>query len=192
MASFKIYTQYDVIFLKYFYYKIIHNALEDVKTDNEKKMIFDLYQHVLPELTRLSYMESNKVTNLKQEFKNDVDVVNNYFIKGKNLIKMIDIYKNSYPNIYIPDPGINLDKILNINNFKKIILLIIQRMVYGHISKNCIVFKNREERWKTKLDNDIVIGFFEELKFNYLAKLFMQIDKILELRVIDICQKNKN
>lgn len=183
-----LYAQYDVMFLKYFYYRIINVATKDESTDLGKKAIIELYKHVLTQLTQYIYLESNSITFLRNKCKEEVDVLNNYFVKKPNtIIKMIDIYNQVLPDLSTVNPMVDIDKILKVNYFRTTVATIIKRMVYGHISQKCRVYKDKSTLWTDKLYNKFILDFFTELKFNYLYSMFKDLDGTLEAKVRNIC-----
>lgn len=183
-----MYAQYDVIFLKYFYYRIIYVATEDEETDVGKRTIIDLYKHVLNELTRVVYLENNNITYLKTKCKEEVDAVNNYFIRSKNgIIKMIDIYNKVSINLDTVNPRVSIDKLIKVSHFKSFIMIIIKRIVYGHISYKCRVQKDKMTIWTDKLNNQFIFDFLEQMGYHYLLRMFKELDKNLENRVKQIC-----
>lgn len=185
-----LYSQYDVIYLKYLYYQIIYTATLDFPTDLEKKTIIQLYKHVLNEITRFVYLEKNKITLLLAKCKEEVDPVNNYFIrKPTGILKMIDIYNQSFTNLESFNPRASIDKIIKVSHFKIPILTLIKRLIYGHISRKCRVYKDKATIWTDKLDNRFIFDFFSELKFTYLLNMFKDLNKTLETRVSVICSR---
>jgi hypothetical protein len=183
-----LYAQYDVIFLKYFYYRIISVATLDESTDIGKKNVIDLYKHVLSELAQFVYLENNDITFLKSKCKEEVDVVNNYFIrKSNNILKMIDIYNQVSNNLSTTNPVADIDKIIKVNHFKASILILIKRIVYGHVSRMCKVYKDKSTIWTDKLSNQLIFDFFKEMGFNHLYSMFKELDGILEIKIRLIC-----
>lgn len=183
-----LYAQYDVIFLKYFFYRMIYVATEDEKTDIEKKNVIVLYKSVLTELTQFVYLENNNITFLTAKCKEEVDVVNNYFIKkSTGIVKMKDIYDQVSKNLSVVDPKVDIDKLIRVNHFKKKILFIIKRIVYGFISQKCRVQKDKSTVWMDKFENKFILNFFEEMKFHCLYNIFKNLGVILEPRVKMIC-----
>lgn len=185
-----LYSQYDVLYLKYLYYQIIYTATKDVQTALEKKTIIRLYKNTLNEITRFVYLERNDITLLLAKCKEEVDPVNNYFVRKSNgILKMIDIYNQVSSNLESFNPKVSIDKLLKVNHFKVPMITIIKRMVYGHISKQCRVYKDKSTVWIDKLDNQFILDFFAELKFNYLLGIFSDLDKSLESKISIICSK---
>lgn len=186
----ELYAQYDVIFLKYFYYRMIFVATEDESTDAGKKSIIDLYKHVLTELTQFVYLENNNVTLLRNKCKSEVDVVNNYFIKKlSGSVKLIDIYQKASTDLSTTNPAVEIDKILKIGHIRNTIIIVMKRIIYGHASRYCKVYKDKATLWIDKLHNKFIIEFFEVMQFHYLASMFNELDKILEVKVKAICNE---
>ena len=114
-----LYAQYDVIFLKYFYYRMIYVATEDEETEIGKKVIIELYKNVLTELTQFVYLENNEITFLSSECNEEVIVVNNYFARKPNgILRMIDIYNQVSTGLMTTNPVVDIDKLLKVNHFK--------------------------------------------------------------------------
>ena len=181
-----LYAQYDVLFLKHFYYKIINIATKDEDSDVQKKNIMILYQNILTELTQFVYLENNGITFLRDKCKEEVDVVNNYFIKKKGeIIKMVDI--NNQISVGLVTNYVDIDKIIKVNHFKKTVLTIIKRIIYGHISQKCHVFKDKNTVWVDKLYNRIIVDFFEENKFKCLQIVFKELDEIIGIKMKSYC-----
>lgn len=183
-----LYAQYDVIYLKYFYYRIIYLATEADDTSQGKKSTIDLYKHVLNELTRFVYLERNNITMLKKQCKTDVDVVNNYFIRNKNgILKMIDIFNNVSTGLQTYNPRVDIDKLALVNHFKDPIMTLVKRIVYGHISTKCKVQKDKSTIWTDKMSNQFIFDFLEVMGYEYLYKIFKELNGVLETRVKEIC-----
>lgn len=183
------YAQYDVLFLKYLYYVIINKATQDESTDLGKKEVIELYKHVLNEITRFIYLENREVTFLLKKCKEEVDPANNYFIRKTNgILKLIDIFNSVSINIHTTNPKVSVDNLLKVNHYKKSILLIIKRMVYGLLSRRCRIMKDNSNIWSDKLDNQFIFDFLITIKFYYLERMFKQIEGILRDRIIESCK----
>jgi hypothetical protein len=183
-----IYAACDVIFLKYFYYRIIHMATEDEESDLGKKAIITLYKHVLNEITRFVYLERNNITSLMAKCKEEVDVINNYFIKRPNgILKMIDIFNKVSVDLNTTDPKVNINKLIKVNHFKVPVMTIIKRIIYGFVSQKCRIQKDKSTIWTDKLSNQFIFDFLEEMEYFYLLKMFKDLSKTLEVRIKEIC-----
>ncbi|AEQ60727.1 hypothetical protein [Acanthamoeba polyphaga mimivirus] len=182
------YAAYDVLYLKVFYYRIIHVATEEDSSDIGKKNIIELYKHLLNEITRFVYLEQNGITLLMAKCKEEVDVVNNYFIRNsEGITKMIDIFNQVSLGLETSDPKVNVDSFSKVNHFKRPITTIIKRIVYGFISYRCRIYKDKSTIWTDKLDNQFIFDFLAKMKFNYLNKMFKELSKTLESRIVAIC-----
>ncbi|XWV25996.1 hypothetical protein QJ857_gp1084 [Tupanvirus soda lake] len=183
-----LYAQYDVIFLKYFYYRMIYVATDDETSDIGKKATIELYKNVLTELTQFVYLENNNITFLRSKCKEEVDVVNNYFVRKPNgILKMIDIYNLISTNLSTSNPSVDIDKILKVNHFKSTVTILIKRIVYGHISQKCRIYKDKATMWTDKLSNQLILDFLKQMEFNYLFSMFKELDKLLESKVKLTC-----
>lgn len=188
-----LYAQYDVIFLKYFYYRIIYMATLDVNTELEKKDIINLYRHVLYELTQFIYLEKENITFLTIKCKEQVDLINNYMMKTNNqTLKLIDVYNNISIDLVTFAPKIEIDKLLKVNHYKTRLIIIIKKIVYTIISQKCTIYQNKNTIWKETLSNQFVFDFFNEMEFYYLSRMFKEIDKIIQARLNEMkCAKLK-
>lgn len=187
-----LYAQYDVIYLKYFYYRIIYVAMEDEPTPSGKKAVIDIYKHVLNEITRFVYLERNNITYLMAKCKEEVDVVNNYFIRTKDgILKMIDIFNKVSQDLETANPAVSINKLTKVNHFKVPVMTLIKRITYGYISQKCRVQKDKTTVWTDKLYNQFIMEFLDKMNFYYLLRMFKELDKILETRVAQIC-KSRN
>lgn len=182
-----LYAQYDVIYLKHFFYRMINVAVNN--SNRSEKETITLYKYILTELTQFFHLESRGITELKNKCKSEVDVANNYFTKQpNNTFRMIQIFEQVSANIIIQSPYVEIDNIMKVNHFRKIIMFIIKRIVYGHISRKCKIYKDKNTIWTDKLDNNFIFEYFETFKFKYLLIIFKQINQQMESRVLDICK----
>lgn len=178
------YVQYDVIFLKYYYFRMIYVATNDGTTDKEKKGIIDLYKHVMYELTQFIYLEKSAITLMTLKCKEEVDVMNNYMVRRPHHIyKMQDIFKTVSTGLVTTDPYADIDKLNNVKMFATTIMLVIKKIVYTLISQKYAIHKSKMDTWKEKLSNDFVFDFYEEMGYQYLKRLFMELEKILRERI---------
>lgn len=183
-----LYAQYDVLFLKYFYYRMINVATQEEETDLGKKAIIELYKHVLYELTQFVYLERRDITFVMKKCKTEVDPVNNYMIRKPNTImKLIDVFNQISIGLTTVNPKTDIDKLMRVNYYKSLIVTIIKRMVYGILSKTCKIYKDKTTIWTDKLDNQFVFEFLHEMGFLYLERMFREIQTTLEGRVKLMC-----
>ena len=183
-----LYAQYDVLFLKYFYYRIIYMATLDSDTAEGKKAIIQVYKHVLFELTQFVYLESRKITFLTNKCKEEVDPINNYMIrKPDRILKLIDVFDSVSGGIVITDPKLNLDSVTKVNYYKSRINLILKKMTYTLLTKKCRIHKDKQTLFTDKLDNQYIFDFFEKLNLHYLTKVFKAAEAVLESRIRAYC-----
>lgn len=184
-----LYAQYDVIFLKYFYYQIIHMATLEVESDSAKKSVMDLYRRGLYQSTQFVYLEKRGYTFLTAKCKEEVDPVNNFMIrKPGQILKLIDVYKQVSEKLNSSDPEFDVDNISKVNYYKGPITVLVKKMVYTIISRTCRVYKDKMTLWTDKLDNQYIFDFFEKMGYDYLNQSFKNIEKTLQNRIKEICR----
>ena len=185
-----MYALYDVIFLKYFYYRMINVATMDDSSDAEKKSTIKMYKHIIPELTEFVYLENRDITTLKAKCKEEVDPVNNFFVrKHGNILKLIDIYKKVSVDLVTNNPHVDITKVTNVSHFRTTVNILIKRLVYGHVSQLCQVFKDKSTVWTDRMSNNLIHEFFEALELFHIGMMFKELDKIIELRIKQICSR---
>jgi len=178
------YVQYDVIFLKYYYFRLIFVATNDGANDKEKKNIIDLYKHVMYELTQFIYLEKSSITVMTVKCKEEVDVMNNYMVRRPHHIyKMQDIFKAVSSELITSSPYTDIDKLNNVKMFATTITLIIKKLVYTIVSQKYTIHKSKMETWSDKLSNEYVFDFYEEMGYQYLKRMFIDLDKILRDKI---------
>lgn len=192
-----LYAQYDVLFLKYFYYRIINYAIKNEKSkkQNTGEIIFNqdavlyLYKNIIVELTQFSYLESRDITHLKNMCKSEVDPINIFFIKNKNgtTSKLDDIFKKLSNGLVTNNPLVVVDNLLKVNNLKASVTILIKRIIYGHVSYKCKIYKNKTSVWNERLDNNIIFDFFKKIELKSLYGFFKELDKIIAQKVNYIC-----
>ena len=182
------YAIYDVLFLKWFYYRIIYLATEKVESDLEKKATIEFYKKVIFELTQFTFLEKKNITYLLSKAKTEIDPINNYMVRKSNaILKLIDIYNDVSINITTGTPKTDIDKIMKVNYYKKPLSILLKRMTYAIISKKCRIYKDKNTIWDQKMDNQFIFEFLNTMEFYYLERMFREIEKILELRIKTIC-----
>ena len=182
------YAQYDVLYLKYFYYRIMNKASQDEDSDVGKKEILELYQNVLNELAQFIFLDHREIVLLVKKCKEDVDPVNNYFIrKGNSVLKLVEIFADLSANINTVNPKVSLDKIIKVNYFKASVMTIVKRIIYGVVSRKCKIYKSKNILWTDKLDNRFIFEFFHEMGFNYLERFFRNVETVIVDRSAKVC-----
>lgn len=184
-----LYALYDVIFLKYFYYKIIASATSETDNIPKKKTIITLYKHVLYELSQFAYLEKSEYTFVVKTCKEEIDPLNNFMIrykvgtKNQKIMKLIDIYNKVNTGIVTTDPVADIDSILKVNYFSKVIAIIIKKMTYTLAGKMYSIYKDKNTIWSAKLDNKFIFEFFGKMNYEYLGRMFKDIESTLEQRL---------
>lgn len=182
------YAFYDVIFLKYFYYRILNLATKDYEDDSKKKAILTMYRHVLKELTQFVYLEKREITFLVNKCKQEVDPVNNYMIRKPDSInKLVDIYNKISVGLKSIDPIADIDQILKVPYYKGQISILLKKMIYTALTRKCRINKDRNTVWSDKLSNDYVYDFFNEMQFYHLTKIFKNIENEINIRIREYC-----
>lgn len=178
-----MYAQYDVLFLKYFYFRMIYCAKSKVSKDI-KLHINVLYKHILYELTQIGYLDRNKKIFILKTCQDIVNPLNNYMVKsGGNVYKLIDIFKLVFSEIIVHDPYCNIDNIIKVNYYKNIMVVLIKMIIYTTIVNNYKVLKDKNNIFNEKIDKNIIPNFLEELKFKYLKNIFLKIFIIIDDRL---------
>jgi len=186
----ELYVQYDVLFLKYFYYRIIHMASTMQSTDLGKKTVIDLYKHVMYELTQFIYLENNAITFLTIKCKEETDVSNNYMIKRPHgVFKLKDVFDNVSIGLVTADPHVEIDRLIKVKYFSKVLMLIVKKLTYAILTQKYAVYKSKTELWKEKLDNDYIFDFLgDAMKYSYLKNMFKDIEGTLAVRIKLFCK----
>lgn len=179
-----LYAQYDVIYLKYFYYKIVFTATESVETDDEKKNVMDLYRHVLFELTQFVYLQRREIVFLMEKCKELVNPVNNYMVYSKTgVYKLIDVFNKILPGIVTHDPYVEIDKLLTVTYYKTLVLTLIKYIIYTNLVNKYKVHKDKNNIYNEKFDSNIIPDFLEKLNFFYVKRMFEDINKITDNKI---------
>ena len=182
------YAFYDVIFLKYFYYRVLNLATKDFEDDIRKKAILTMYRHVLKEFTQFVYLEKREITFLVNKCKQEVDPVNNYMIRKPDSInKLVDIYNKVSVGLKSMDPIADIDQLLKVPYYKGQISILLKKMIYTVLTKKCKINKDKNTVWSEKLSNDYIYDFFNEMQFYHLVKIFKNIESEIQSRIREYC-----
>lgn len=177
------YALYDVLFLKYFYYGIIRKATLDGANPTEQKGVIILYKNVIYELTQFVYLDNNNIVFVKTKCKEEIDPINNYMIRKNKILKLIDVANQIGKEIVTTNPVVELDKLLKVNHFKRILEIMIKKIIYTLASRQYVIYKDKFNIWNEKLSNEYLFSFFDERNYMYLARMLREIEKILQLRL---------
>jgi len=140
------YTLYDVLFLRHLLESFPNN---------------DTYNKLIPQFTRLVFLERRGITKYFSKLNKIINSMNNFFIKNLDNMKLIDTYHIYTNYLNIKDMPIHL--IEKINYFKNTIENIKKYIIYKNITKNYHVFINNKAEYKQefpvtlKLDSEFDI-----------------------------------
>lgn len=164
-------------------------AAEDVSSEMEKRMIVYLYKNILYEITHFVLIERFAVSDKMEKYKLDVDPLNNFFIRtGNSTLKLIDIFTSINSGLETNDPIVKIDNIYKVNFFKKPIIIIIKRLIYGFISKRCRIYKDKANLWPGSLQNDEILKFLSD-NYPNLGKLMIVLSDQLDTKIIYKCRQ---
>lgn len=170
MSSFHIlYGLYDVLFLKHFVNDIYKKAKADIPDQ------FNAYTY-LPLITKLVYLDKHDIIDISKQIKNEIDSVNNYFIrKNNNILTLIKIYNYVIDNMILHELGIDFSHLLGVNYYRSTIILLLKLIVYSIVTNNFTVFKKKKDISKQKINIEIFYKKLNELglkKLVYMLKVF--------------------
>ena len=197
--AYVLYALYDVIFLKYFYYRMIMVATKSDSNAIEKKATMSLYRHVLFEMTQFIYLEKrydekSPETSMIIKCKLESDPINNYmiyFFKGgeRKTMKLLDIFNQILPSIRITNPNFSFDTLLKVKYYAKKLTVILKKMAYTVISQNYTINKDKMTKWEVRLSNQYVFDYLDKLKYKYLLRTFKEIESIFNARILQLIPK---
>lgn len=154
------YTLYDVIFLKYLYQSFPNEIV---------------YTKLIPELTRINFLEKKGITNYLSSTHKVINKMNNFFIKDKDNLKLIDTYYMFTNYLNIKDYPINL--LENINYFKSSIEIMKKYVIYKNMIKTYKIFINTKTEYKQEFPNTIKFNS----KFELLNKLIILFENEIKI-----------
>ncbi len=156
-----LYTLYDVIFLKQFYLTFAKMG--------------DIYQEIIPEFTRLVFLEKREITDVIRAVTVQTNSMNNYMITGDDGTskhRLIDIF-----NLIIPDIKIELipiENLLQINYFRANFTTLFKYIVYYLLSKKYVIYVNKRDIMKTELSLKSIYTKLYQLGYKNSALLVNQ------------------
>jgi len=191
------YAYYDVIFLKYFYYQMIQQALDDLKESKQttptRKQLLQFYHYFMYELTQFVYLEKKNITNLTETCKLEGDLINNYMIRDKkgNTFRLNDVFlhimsfKGSKDkiNLVILDPYVDVEKLFKINYFRKNLTYVLKKMCFTILNGKFQIKKDKNTFWDGKMSNTWVYNMLTDMKFPLIEKFFRQVETVFIDRI---------
>lgn len=147
------YSIYDVLYLKYLYLKFV-NYDEDI------------YQNLIPEITKLVYLQRRDVLNITEKIDNIIFRLN---------LATINDFGDNLNNIFLTFLYVIYDKkiinVFQINYFKKFILNLLKVITYNILIENYKIIMNNNTEFNGYLN---IGGIFKQLRnynFNSMFKL---------------------
>jgi len=107
--------------------------------------------------------------------------------KPNGIYKLVDIFKKVSVGLKTTEPRTDIDNIIKVNSFKKLIMLLIKKIVYTIISNKCRIYKDKSTMWMNKLSNQYLFDFMQKMNYPHLKRMFMDLEKTLEIRVKEFC-----
>lgn len=171
------YVLYDVLFLQHFLYDIFKR----IKKETPEYLY--TYKYIF-NLIRFVFIERREVTNIIEQSKNEINPMNNYLIKvDNNNITLTTIYNEIIENYEIKNGhNIKIWFILSVNYFKTTISILFKKIIYFLVTKNFMVFKNKQEETTEFYD---LFDMYKQLEINN----FIKIIKLLKLFELDAEKK---
>jgi hypothetical protein len=157
-----LYALYDVLFLREFMFDILRKTKlhEEI---NHKNM------ELIPELTRLVFLEKWKIISILDNNKLVIDSLNNYKIKYNNQDRtLIDIFDSNIQNLFIEDIKLQVKDLLEINYLKSSIILILKYVIYYLLLKKYAPDKSDVLKYDDLLD---IVTKLKMKRFHELIKL---------------------
>ena len=171
MSSFHIkYAFYDVYFLKQFLMDIY------AKAKHETPEIYPSYKYI-NDVTRFLYMEKKELVGIISDIKKEIDPMNNFLIKSKNNITLINVFNQIIENMIINDIGLHLNYLLGINYFKSYMTLLFKKIVYYILAMNHDIYKNKQEKFTDSIEITNIYKKLSEAHLNNLAKMLTLFQK---------------
>lgn len=171
MSSYHIkYAFYDVYFLKQFLIDI------HTKAKNETPTVYPSYTYI-DDVTRFLYMEKKELVGIINDIKKEIDPLNNYLIKSRNNITLVNVFSQTIENMIISEIGVHLNYLLGINYFKSYMTMIFKKIVYYILTINYDIYKNKQEKFTDKLEVTSMYKKISDAQLNNLVKMLVLFQK---------------
>lgn len=172
-----LYGLYDVIFLKKFYYDMFNYFKYNVQ-DNDI-----IFTNIIPELTRVSFLERRKVTNVMDQIKKEIDPMNNYRIKGQTLVTIFNKIVDTIIVFIIEEPLVKIVKLRNINFLRKYVTIICKNVLYHVLSNKYTIYKTKNNINTKKIYINDIIDYFKSHNMKHLVMLTMGIKNYINQNI---------
>jgi len=168
------YTLYDVLFLKFLYLSYINeDRLLHIQINKNSDFY---YRDIIPELTRIVFLEKRGILSIINDLKDIIDKMNNYMVKHKNdNMKLIDILDMTLLNVDLKI--VPLNAIIEINYFKTNLIILFKYITYQIINKNYDIFMNNQELYNGNLPLSPIIEQLKLLGFDIINKIINEFNE---------------
>lgn len=170
MSSFHAkYAYYDVVFLK--------QALKDIikKVKLETPLFINSYKFI-SHLVGFVCVEKWGISNIINDAKNEVDILNNYIIKYKNNnLTLFGIYSSFIENLVIPNINVDVNSLYSVSYLKTSLIILFKKIIYSILLDNYKIYKKKNEEYNDKLDIKKMITNLNDLKFDLVSKLLLEL-----------------
>lgn len=164
MSQSKIfYAANDVVYLKDLLFSMIHNINDGLT-----------YYKLNASIFRMITMDKYDVIDLIKESKKLVDPLNNYLVPEKNTT-LIKMFNEHISKIFIEYPKLDINIIINIDYYRKSIMILIKRIMYHLILNKYKVNVNKFYEYRKKISIIEMFEVFKEFKLDILTSFFNQI-----------------
>lgn len=182
-----LYALYDVLYLKQFYLHML-KASYDSSPEKHHRWQKDLYTGLLVEMIRFVYLERREASNIVVRCKTEIDPINNYMIRknrsGHNITTtMISIYSDVIKGVVLPDPLIELEKIVSVNYFKGQLVIILKKIVYGILTQRYVIYRDKSNVYSEKLKNNFIHQYLDDMNFVHIKKFLRQFEILIEQKI---------
>lgn len=165
------YALYDVYYLKQLLFDMV-KFIKDGKT----------YFKLNSQIYRLISFDKYDITTIIKDSKQMVDPINNYIIKEKNTT-MIKLFNEYVTDINIKYPPLDVNILLNINYFRKSLMILIKRVIYYLVLNSYTVYVNKFYEYRKKITIFELFNTLKSYDFDMLMSLFQQIIDELKKKI---------
>lgn len=186
LASYQIlYALYDALFLKYLYYGAINFSMQDPPSGSKEKEE-KIYKFILIELTRFIYLDTHGITSMLKIIKEEVDPLNNYFIKkfdpvSKKMTQnnLVDIFKKASVDINLPNCGVKVDHLMEVKYYRTRIIYLVKKITFTILKKRFVIMKDGSTQWQYDPDVDFIVNDLNKLGFTHLAHFVSELIMVM-------------
>lgn len=176
------YAAYDVIYLKCFVLQIFNFA--KLKGENLKiqcKFISPIY--------RLWCYEKYEISDILQNFKSFISSISNYFVKSSHndeKLTLNTVFESVIETVNLKSLDMNFKNFLEINNFKKLVLLLFKLITYSYIAKHRKIYITKNKLFNDKINYSCVYDKLYKLKLYKIVNLLTNFEDCLSVEILEI------